>query len=308
VDLTKEVACPDSKASYLYLLVGPTNSVDLSELEVSLLAVLQATRTKDLTILSVKVPCLAPTSHEQALLWSRRYWPTVYKKSNPFGPHPSVLSRAETEIKRDLHIWVNMAIQVAARSKSGGYGEAIGAIVVKRGDQGCEAVALAGDSRWMDQQDDQVGNVMAHAVLRVIGMVARKLDATQQKQLDLHRSVTPSNHKTGHLSDVPVLLEEQVVFETDNLSADGYLCHGLEIYITHEPCVMCSMALLHSRFTRVVFGRRMPRTGGLCSEVCPQSLGYGLFWKKELNWSFLAWQLEVGELESLPVVSSAIHT
>ncbi|KAI0991390.1 hypothetical protein K3495_g16797 [Podosphaera aphanis] len=68
----------------------------------------------------------------------------------------------------------------------------------------------------------------------------------------------------------------------------GYLCHNLEIYCTHEPCVACSMALVHSRFGRVVFAQQMPRSGGLTADGV---LGHGLFWRKELNWNMLAWQL-----------------
>lgn len=41
-----------------------------------------------------------------------------------------------------------------------------------------------------------------------------------------------------------------------------YLLTSLTLFTTHEPCIMCSMALLHSRVKEVIFLQSMDQTGG----------------------------------------------
>ncbi|KAJ5899801.1 hypothetical protein N7495_004545 [Penicillium taxi] len=99
-------------------------------------------------------------------------------------------------------------------------------------------------------------------------------------------------------------------------SQGGYLCTDLDVYISHEPCLCCSMGMLLSRFRAVVFPRagRM-KTGGLASEPVvaldtdheheahgdDQPGGqvsrsyYGLHWRKELNWRALGFEFVDGE-------------
>lgn len=83
------------------------------------------------------------------------------------------------------------------------------------------------------------------------------------------------------------------------------------------------MAILQSRFSGIVFGRRMRRTGGVSAEVgCIEERigeqevgkeeegeeeegergtkkrnGYGLFWRPELNWRMLGWRWDDDEEE-----------
>ena len=42
-----------------------------------------------------------------------------------------------------------------------------------------------------------------------------------------------------------------------------YLCTGYDCYLVQEPCIMCAMALVHSRLRRVVFCAPDPRGGAL---------------------------------------------
>jgi tRNA-specific adenosine deaminase 3 len=309
----------------------------------------------DAVIFSIQVPRLAPTSQEQATLWSSQYWPTVYKKSNPFGPHPSIVSRTEQEIHGEVEKWMDLASEVARQADGTGSGEAVGVVIVERKNGIGRPVGVAGDARWVDWPSKGPGNVTAHAALRAIAMVADGVKAaneSEQTTSTVSASITQPEPKAdpadqciciGSTSTLQLETEkiaaeqvtkagvesrpldsQEVIWNTNpdtdvtlmyagqekqvdagNIFQDkpvldaerdhcdlsgtvaGYLCHDLEIYCTHEPCVMCSMAILHSRFGKVIFQHRMPKTGGMCADG---DLGHGLFWRKELNWTLLAWQ------------------
>lgn len=43
-------------------------------------------------------------------------------------------------------------------------------------------------------------------------------------------------------------------------------CTGYYVFTNHEPCIMCSMALVHSRVSCVVFGTKC-KEGGLSGDV-----------------------------------------
>ncbi|KOS15721.1 cytidine and deoxycytidylate deaminase zinc-binding region domain-containing protein [Malassezia pachydermatis] len=48
------------------------------------------------------------------------------------------------------------------------------------------------------------------------------------------------------------------------VNGQDYLLTGLSLFITHEPCVYCAMALVHSRVREVFFLYPSPGTGGFC--------------------------------------------
>lgn len=81
-----------------------------------------------------------------------------------------------------------------------------------------------------------VHNPLQHAVMRCIDQVSRD---------ELKR-----------LADAaPTLTQEPL----------PYMCSGYDLFVTREPCVMCSMAILHSRFKRVCYGTEDAEFGGLGS-------------------------------------------
>lgn len=252
---------------------------------------------------TLTVPLFPPTSNEQAKQWSRSHWPTIYKRNNPLGPHWKIISHAESEILDQAGHWIDLARRAGNSVFQPLLGESVGAVILNRkSDRTPELIAAAGDARWGKISKDArsgCGNVMAHSVMRAIGLVARKRrDLTEEGA-----SGEDSSDLASIFADKPLTSVESDAYSVNKMAPGGYLCLGLEIYVTHEPCVMCSMAILHSRFARVVFGKRLPRTGGITAGVASEelqadlqpNLGYGLFWRQELNWKLFAWQWVGGQ-------------
>ncbi|SFG11935.1 tRNA(adenine34) deaminase [Duganella sp. CF458] len=47
----------------------------------------------------------------------------------------------------------------------------------------------------------------------------------------------------------------------------NYRLPGCELYVTLEPCVMCSGAMMHARLSKIVYGASDPKTGACGSVV-----------------------------------------
>jgi tRNA(adenine34) deaminase len=56
----------------------------------------------------------------------------------------------------------------------------------------------------------------------------------------------------------------------------NYRLPGCQLFVTLEPCVMCSGAILHARLARIVYGAADPKTGAAGSVV-------NLFQQPQLN-------------------------
>lgn len=56
----------------------------------------------------------------------------------------------------------------------------------------------------------------------------------------------------------------------------NYRLPGCELYVTLEPCVMCSGAMMHARLARVVYAAQDPKTGAAGSVL-------NLFEQEQLN-------------------------
>jgi tRNA-specific adenosine deaminase 3 len=305
-----------ARSTWVYVMLGLEDDLVREEI-VKELKQIEGMEETDLFIASIPVPFDPPSSQVQAALWTNMFWPTVYRKTNPLGPHPSLVSRTTDEIANDAAAFMSIAQRVADNSKAAGFGEAMGACIAQRDEKtgAARLVAVAADARWQDQYKKcGTGNPMAHAVLRAISMVAQKLVRAEGRNED-GKNLPILEFEA--FQDRPLLEEEAKVFTEDHPSPDGYLCHGLELYLTHEPCVMCSMAILHSRMGKVIFSHRMPLTGGLGAEArltgrrdldeLGGGRGIGLFWRRELNWSLLAWEWEPTDSYRPLAISPLVH-
>jgi tRNA(adenine34) deaminase len=69
---------------------------------------------------------------------------------------------------------------------------------------------------------------------------------------------------------------EMLVLREAAVAEENYRIPGSTLYVTLEPCAMCSGAILHARIDRVVYGAPDPKTGAAGSVL-------DIFASKQIN-------------------------
>lgn len=69
---------------------------------------------------------------------------------------------------------------------------------------------------------------------------------------------------------------EMLALREAALAEENYRIPGSTLYVTLEPCAMCSGAMLHARIDRVVYGASDPKTGAAGSV-------FDIFASKQIN-------------------------
>ena len=69
---------------------------------------------------------------------------------------------------------------------------------------------------------------------------------------------------------------EMLALREAALADENYRIPGSTLYVTLEPCAMCSGAMLHARIDRVVYGAQDPKTGSAGSVL-------DIFSSKQIN-------------------------
>lgn len=206
----------------------------------------------------MKVPRFLPSTKDIALRWSSDYWPMSWKGN----PNHQALLTAEIEIDTERSLVQQLLYATKIEVQNDATFPLV-TIIAKVTDDGTrsEILASSGDSR------DQ--HILNHSVMNAIKKIA-------DKELLLRESASSDRNE-----------------EVDKL---GYLCHNLVVYTTFEPCVMCSMALVHSRIGRLVYLNERTESGGISSS-------YFLGDRDGLNWKFDIWKwIGKEELQELDAI------
>lgn len=72
-------------------------------------------------------------------------------------------------------------------------------------------------------------------------------------------------HNLRESSNDPSAHAEVLVLRYGAEKACNWRLSGTTLYVTKEPCIMCSGAIVNSRIERLVYGCRDPRAGGVDS-------------------------------------------
>ena len=162
------------KQNILHLLIAPVSVLSLTTVY-NILRPLLFPSCPDIS--TIEVPLHSSISQEQADEWSTMYWPTIYKRGNPFGPHPPFVEQTINKILPNIAKYMTLVKEAARQAKESGNGIEAAALVVDPSNE--QVIAIAGDGREMtfgsdDKRDCSWGNPLDHAVLRAVGMVAAK--------------------------------------------------------------------------------------------------------------------------------------
>lgn len=138
---------------------------------------------------------------------------------------------------------------------------------------------------------DFLHDPLRHAALIAIEQVAAKM-AEEEKQ-----------EQEGILKQKVISKTTVVTSGSATTLVGGYLCRGYHVYMSHEPCGMCSMGLLHSRISRLVYIRDQAYTGGINYE----SGGLSIHDQRQLNWKYEAWKYVGDDSSEIKAFEGVFH-
>ncbi|RXN31395.1 putative inactive tRNA-specific adenosine deaminase 3 [Labeo rohita] len=177
----------------------------------------------------VKIPANPPLTRPQFEKASK-HWPTSFHEDKQVtSALRGQLFTADQKAK--MQEYMTAAVQAAKSGEEMGM-DAVGAVIVDPESE--QIAAVAHDCK-------RGSHPLHHAVMVCIDLVAcgqggGTYDYEKYPACLFNSSETFRNACNGKENGLP------------------YICTGYDLYVTREPCVMCAMALVHSRINRVFYG------------------------------------------------------
>lgn len=128
--------------------------------------------------------------------------------------------------------------------------------------------SLAQDEYAMRLALDQALNARLVGEVPVGAVITHMVDGMPQVLATGYNRPITTNDPTAHAEIVALRHAADLL--------GNYRLPGCTLYVTLEPCAMCAQALMHARFSRVVFAAPDPKTGAAGSVL-------NLFDERRLN-------------------------
>ncbi|KAJ1994242.1 tRNA-specific adenosine deaminase subunit tad3 [Coemansia spiralis] len=253
---------------------------------------LQGTEWESAEISVQKVPSFPPYTKEQFDEW-KQLWPVAYRPLVQLKP---------VQLDDDERAYINENLSVVSQlqAKSDSEGNR-GSAVIVGSPKAREAIVQSTD------MTHTLVHPLKHAVMCCISKIA-DIELDKKKQGCFGDQCTNDNTndqsevqlvpaKRAHTPDIAgtPLVTEQISSANDIEDnamefTSGYLCGGLDVFSSKEPCVMCCMALVHSRIGRLFF-IDPSESGGISY--------YSINSRKALNHNFTAFQCTLTSTQNL---------
>ena len=115
-------------------------------------------------------------------------------------------------------------------------------------------------------------NIIGHDIMNLLDNYSKFLVTNNNiNKHDINKEDNKEdNHyrKLGEKNPIGPKENEDLLYhiENDNENNNQYYCEGLYVFIKEEPCMMCSMALIHNRIARLYFCDTNEKEGALISK------------------------------------------
>ena len=115
-------------------------------------------------------------------------------------------------------------------------------------------------------------NIIGHDIMNLLDNYSKFLETNNNiNKHDINKEDNKEDkhyRKLGEKNPIGPKENEDLLYhiENGNENNNQYYCEGLYVFIKEEPCMMCSMALIHNRISRLYFCDTNEKEGALISK------------------------------------------